>query len=49
VLAEAGANATLKKVEPPGATKTGSVKPEMENPVPEIAAWETLSPAVPGF
>lgn len=46
---EAGANPKLKEAEPFGAMETGGVKPEMENPVPEIVAWEMLNREVPGF
>ena len=49
MLVEAGVNAKLKEAEPPAAREAGSVKPEMENPVPETVAWEMLSVAVPWF
>jgi len=49
VLAEAGANPTLKEAEPPGATESGKASPEVLNPVPAREACVTLRVAVPGF
>ena len=49
VLADAGANPTLKEAEPPGATESGKASPEVLNPVPAREAWVTLRVAVPGF
>jgi hypothetical protein len=49
LLAEAGANPTVKTEEPPGGTESGSVNPEEVKPVPAREACVTLRVAVPGF
>jgi hypothetical protein len=49
LLADVGSKLTVNGADPPGATVTGSVRPEYAKPVPASDACETTRFAVPGL